>query len=819
MSRENSKTLGHGVEVESHNVELMNTMKPLTSNSPHKHANLNDGAAHQTPLGSWERWFLLGLILSAFMIRLTYLLEIRENPFFTHPRLDALFHDKWAESIAAGDLVGDEVFFRAPAYPYFLGGLYAIFGHNYFVPRIVQHLIGVLSLVVLYFFVRRLCGSAAAVIASALASLYAVLVYFEGELLFDSLLMFSCLVWLLLVERSKEHPTPFNWLAVGVVYGVVCCIRPPFLAIAPFLFALLVWQQLRSGAPRAAAKTFALITLGCTFPILPITIRNYAVGHDLVLIASQGGVNFYIGNNADADGYSSMMPGRLGTSWDNRDATYMVEKALGHPPTSSEVSWFWYKKGLSFVVDEPIQYMQLILKKAYLFWNWYEIPNNQSFYSFTQYSQLLQILPVGFWCAGPIGLLGMVIALRRKHMLFHVAFVMLYSGVTIIFFVCDRFRLPIILPLCMFAGYAMISLYDRMRSKHWGWLARAGCFALCSALFVNSSLYAINKDSGARDFLSLGIVELNKRHYDTAITFFAQAAEHAAIPRPNLYLNWGVAEWERGNTQNAILKFHQELFVYPDSHGALSNLSHIYLGMGRADSAIWYGKRAIEARPYLPKPYIAVAQAYQEHNQLDSAVAVLERGLHSCDRDFLYGKSRLAWIFNFQGKTDSSEKYFKSVLEYHARPEQPSFEPDEDFSASEVMDVDKDALFSGALYGLGQLWVGRHNLDSAAFYFRMATVQRPHYGNAWANLGVALMQTRRYAAADSAFSKAIELQPANHLYWYNYGTLLGMSGRLTQARDAFTKCLSLQPDFEPARRSMAVTAELMKNINRNGRNR
>lgn len=797
----------------------METMKPFASGAPHKPVSVNDQAVKQTPLRSWERWFLLGLILSALTIRLAYLLEIRENPFFTHPRLDALFHDKWAESIAAGDVIGDEVFFRAPVYPYFLGGLYAIFGHNFVVPRIAQHLIGVLSLVVLFLLARRLCGTATAVLASTLASLYAVLIYFEGELLFESLLVFSCLVWLLLVERSREHPTLTNWLSVGVVYGVVCCIRPPFLAIAPLLFAGLVWQQLQSGATRAAAKTFALLTLGCILPILPITIRNYAVGHDLVLIASQGGVNFYIGNNPDADGHSSMMPGRRGLSWENRDATFMVEKAIGHPPTASEESWFWYKKGLAFVVEEPVKYLGLLLKKTYLFWNWYEIPNNQSFYSFEQYSRLLQLLPVGFWCVGPLGLLGIAIALRRKHMLFHVAFLALYSAVIILFFVCDRFRLPVAPLLCMFAGYALVSLYDQVRSKNWGWLARTAFLALGATLLVNSSVYTINRDSRARDFLSLGIVQMNKRNYNAAIILFAQAAEHDVIPRPNLCLNWGVAEWGRGNMQKAILKFHQELFVYPDSHGALSNLSYIYLEMGRIDSAILYGRKAIEAKPYLPKPYSALAQAYQKRNQLDSAVAVLEHGLLSCGRDFLYGEFLLAGTFNSQGKVDSAEKYFRSILEYPSRPKQPSFEPDVDFSGSDVEGEDREGLFAGALYGLGQLWIRRHNLDSAAFYFRMAASRRPDYGDAWADLGVALMQTRRYVAADSAFNKALALQPANHLYWYNYGTLLGLSEQLAQAQKAFEKSLNLRPDFEPARRSMAVTAELMKRINRRERTR
>jgi len=98
-------------------------------------------------LTKWERWFLCLLILCSFLLRFIHLSEIRHTPFFDHPRLDALYHDIWAQSIASGNVVGDEVFFRAPLYPYFLGSIYALAGHNYLMPRIVQHLLGSIGII------------------------------------------------------------------------------------------------------------------------------------------------------------------------------------------------------------------------------------------------------------------------------------------------------------------------------------------------------------------------------------------------------------------------------------------------------------------------------------------------------------------------------------------------------------------------------------------------------------------------------------------------------------------------------------------------
>jgi len=37
-------------------------------------------------------------------------------------------------------------------------------------------------------------------------------------------------------------------------------------------------------------------------PILPVALRNIIEGYEFVLISTQGGANFYIGNCKDADG-------------------------------------------------------------------------------------------------------------------------------------------------------------------------------------------------------------------------------------------------------------------------------------------------------------------------------------------------------------------------------------------------------------------------------------------------------------------------------------------------------------------------------------
>jgi hypothetical protein len=76
--------------------------------------------------------FLLAFIfVIAFAVRITNLEIIKNNPFFNSPTMDEKYHDDWARDIARGQLFGNAPFYRAPAYPFFLGLIYAIFGKRY----------------------------------------------------------------------------------------------------------------------------------------------------------------------------------------------------------------------------------------------------------------------------------------------------------------------------------------------------------------------------------------------------------------------------------------------------------------------------------------------------------------------------------------------------------------------------------------------------------------------------------------------------------------------------------------------------------------
>jgi tetratricopeptide (TPR) repeat protein len=756
---------------------------------------------------------IVGIIaIIACSVRAVYFFQVKDNPFLNNPRLDALFHDQWALSIANGNLLGDTIYFRAPLYPFLLGLVYAVFGHDYVTVRIIQHLLGIMTAALAYLIGRRLFDIRTAVVAALLVSINPMLFYFESQLLFESLLVLLVLLWLFLLLHANGRRSGLMWFAVGLSVGFMSITRPPFLPVAMVVSVFAIWARKSTPIPpRTKLQYIASVALGAVLVIAPVTIRNYVVGNELVLISSQGGVNFYIGNNPDADGISSSMPQRLGASWENRNETYYVEQHLGHTPTPSEESAFWYAKAFGFIRDQPLRFLQLLIKKGYLFWSHLEIPNNLSFDSFKKYSLLLEYNPFAFWLIGPFAMFGGFLLIwnrggQHRESDFVALFIALYIAITILFFVCDRYRAPVIPMLAILSAHGFISLLDTIRTKLATKSVLMSGGVLLSALIVNSNLYTIETERPAREHFTLGIIAFKESRLDAARKEFSRALD-LEPDYPNLNLNLGMMEWLKGNIDEAIVRFRAELTHNADSFESLVSLCQIYFHRRESDSASYHAKRAIEAKPYLASGYTWLARSKMVDARLEEAESVLTRGERSCDPfEFVYGEYLLGSIFQARGDRSSAELRFRSVLQRldeRSMKSQPLYEPEFEYSLTKKIGEDVNVVRARASYGLGHVLLARGALDSARVFFSIATAHDSTFADAYADLGVANLRLRRPDEAEIALHRAVELNPNHHLYWFNYGHALLVVNRVDEASKVFRNCLKLDPRFHPAREILA----------------
>ncbi|MFH0979970.1 MAG: glycosyltransferase family 39 protein [Planctomycetota bacterium] len=424
----------------------------------------------------------VGIIVLALSLRVTYVLQMRASPFFDRHILDAAYHDAWATAIAEGRTFVEGPYFRAPLYPWFLGGVYALFGRGFLLPRLIQALIGALSCGWLYLLGREAFGRTAGLLAGVAAATYWVFCYYDAELLTESLTVFLDVLLLWCLLRAYRRPGAAGWVGAGVVLGLSAITRPNTLVFIPVVVLWVFWSR----RPRPFRSAF-VFCCGCLIPILPVTVRNWVVGKDLVLISSQGGVNFYIGNNPQSDGVTAVVPGTPPDWWGGYYASIQkAEQAVGRPLQPSEVSQYYFGEGLRFWAERPGAALNLLLSKLRLFWSSYELGNNQSPWFFAErYAPMVRFLPLSFGVLAPLGLAGIMITWRERVRLLPLwGFVLVYMGSVAAFFVNSRYRLPIVPVLMVYAAALPVSAADWIRWGEWYRVGRAAVVLFCVAAVV-----------------------------------------------------------------------------------------------------------------------------------------------------------------------------------------------------------------------------------------------------------------------------------------------------------------------------------------------
>lgn len=753
-----------------------------------------------------EKLFLLGIFLLAFILRVIYLLQVKSNPHFFSPTMDPLYHDIWAQNIAGGNWVGDKVFFRAPFYAYLLALVYKIFGHNYVIPRLIQHLIGSFSCILVYLIAKRLFNRKVAIVASLLAATYGMLFYFENELLLDSLLAFFDLLLILFLLKTKDNPKLSNWFLCGIILGLSAITRPNILFFIPFVWLWIFLVFIKERKLKGILAFCVISLIGSALVISPVTLRNYLAEKDFVLIASQGGINFYIGNNKNSDGMSAVF---YKEDWQYKDFEKMAEKEIKRSLKPSEISDFYYKKGVDFMLNEPKVAFKLLIKKLYVFWNKFEISNNQDIYFFRRYSSLIRILPIGFWFIGPLGLVGMVLCFRKwKDTLLPIFFIFSYMLTVVMFFVTSRFRLPVVPFLILFSGFSLVWLWEKLGRRE---LRNLVLFLLLLAPFLvltNSNVYHLSVGDFSQAYFSLGNVFLKAGKLDQALIEYDEALQR----NPNAdraHLNKGIVFLRRKEFKKAEEEFLNELKINPTEDKAYNNLSAVYRLQGIYDQAIESAQKAVNLKAYYPEAYMNLALAYQNKGDFEKAKEVLRLGMKNI-QPFLEGNSLLGEILQEEGKLDSAMAEYRKILDQSSAQKDVIYDLDILYSKGDPYNLENLELKAKAHFNLGTIYVQQGRIDQAESHLKMAISFKPDFAEAFANLGILYDNTRRHSEAITQLEKAVSLDPQNAIYHYNLGLAYAKGNRLEEAKEEFEQSLEIEPDFKEAQEKLFLADSLLK---------
>jgi tetratricopeptide (TPR) repeat protein len=269
-----------------------------------------------------------------------------------------------------------------------------------------------------------------------------------------------------------------------MVFGLLCLDRDNFILLAPILAVLAI--VLAGGLGRGGMKAAVALAIGAAVVIAPVTLRNWVVSKELVLLTTGGGEVFFIGNNAEANGlYSPPAFVRPDPRYEHADFVARAAEISGRTVTPMESSWFWFRQGAKYIVEEPLGWVRLLWLKFLHFWNWYELPDNLDYDVLQRFSPLLERLnavfpprgwptiavPAGggvwlqsrlhlwltFGILAPLGLLGIVLSRRRWRTLLPLYVLLFgYAGSVMLFFNFSRFRVPTVPILALFAAEGLL---------------------------------------------------------------------------------------------------------------------------------------------------------------------------------------------------------------------------------------------------------------------------------------------------------------------------------------------------------------------------
>ncbi len=514
---------------------------------------------------------LISVLAVALVVRLWYLWSYSKLPDWELLGVDNYYYHNWATSIASGNILGDTTYFRAPFYAYCLGFLYALFGTSLWTARLFGVSIGVASVLMTFLIGRRLFNARIGLTASAIQTVYPIVVYYGTELLADAL--FTLLVQLSIhyLLTLSERPDRRHLFTAGAMIGLAMITRPVALFLIPMGLVLILRH---AGIGTVFVRFVVMFSLGVLSFVGPVAIRNALLAHDPVLIASQGGINWYIGNHAGADGVAASLPEPLGYNWTQSDVRSEAERSLGRGLSSGEISTYWFELGNRWIVEHPSDFLRLFLRKLYYSVAPMELFNDRDLGLFFAKIPLLHRNPLTFPLLLTLALAGIIlVAARSSQARWLLACMVVYLILTSLFFVNSRFRLPIIPYFFVFASCTLLSLVEQIRVDR-----KRAVLTLFLMLTLAPICYHAwilpKREPTAQTQSSLALFHYSRGEFREALQVGRSALED--VPTfPDLNLNVGACYLRLGEIDSAMVYFQREKALHPGRSRAYTNIATI----------------------------------------------------------------------------------------------------------------------------------------------------------------------------------------------------------------------------------------------------
>ncbi len=556
------------------------------------------------------------------LIRVVVLARLTLSPFLLPTRGDMHFYDDWARRIVSGQFTDHLAFYGLPGYAYLLAALYKLAGYGPFVPALLQGLLDAATAVLIYKISVAIfsatgmrCAQIAGLVAAGGWAFFVPAQTYAAILMPTVWLVF--IFWLILwrIIRQKNAPGRCEALILGLLVGLTATAIATILFLFPLLISAIVLKPAISNHSQFRTRISALVLLflGAAAGTSPCWVHNCLVAQDRVFLSAHSGINLWIGNNPSANGYPRFPPGlRAGQAAMLQDSIDAAESAAGHPLKRGEVSHYWSAKARDYIQRYPAAWLRLVALKFRAFWSAFQ-------YDDLSIITILREQKVTF----PGIYFGLVATLALPMMLllwntaplsrWITAAIVLHLLALLPVFTTERYRLPIVPGLLVFAAFGLITFFNNLVAAKFNSVISYGALLAVSTLFVSwpqsdPSLWALDAYNSGWQALESGDLTLAENKLQLA---------RAYVPtNPETNFALGNLRLAEGNSAAASAFYLATLELDNHHRGALNNLGVMALDGGKFDAAENWLRHAEDVDPGNAKIHFLLAKtllAKDEH--------------------------------------------------------------------------------------------------------------------------------------------------------------------------------------------------------------
>jgi 4-amino-4-deoxy-L-arabinose transferase-like glycosyltransferase len=361
-------------------------------------------------------------------------------------------------------------------YTGFVALVYSLFGENPIAPRMIQVILsGALQPLLAFLLTSRLFGTASGLVAAGLTAFYTYFIYYGATLMTEPFYMTGILLSLylaiLLVDllRDDPHSRPGTSITVPSrpvwkVYGLATALsaslvatillRQVFMLFLPLLF-LWIWWSLKRRHLRVLIFSGVVIMAA----ILPFTLYNYARFDRFVLLNTNAGFAFFWGNHpVHGTKFIPILPGDQYLALIPEQYNQLDEAALDQA---------LLREGIQFIRDDPARYLLLSLSRIPAFFTFWPTADSGLISNLSRLTSIGLLLPFMIY--------GLLLSFSKKYkpspnlfsspaMLLYL-FIGFYTLIHILSWALIRYRLPVDAVLIIFAGLALMEIFQSVRAK------------------------------------------------------------------------------------------------------------------------------------------------------------------------------------------------------------------------------------------------------------------------------------------------------------------------------------------------------------------